>query len=197
MSVPCQCRGCSVGFLFPFVVAFTGSDRASLPFLETQDCIRHFYHSSNHFSCVQDASPALRVTAVTGVTVTLGYPLPLSPCGRTPHKRKVQAWDFLALLRLVNPPLRSEKSPIFPTAFTGCNTLHLAGKERVPDFPSGLPFGKAHALLYPPLSASDKRTVSLSAVSVRESIPISLSHLSRLSTPFLVRTICLPLLLRE
>ncbi len=37
--------------------------------------------------------------------------------------------------------------PIFPTAFTGCNTLHFALQSRVPDVPSGLPYGRSYALL--------------------------------------------------
>ena len=40
---------------------------------------------------------ALRVTAVTVMTAILGYPRRCHPCGRTPRKRKMQAWALLAL----------------------------------------------------------------------------------------------------
>ena len=40
---------------------------------------------------------ALRVTAVTVMTAILGYPRRCHPYGRTPHKRKMQAWALLAL----------------------------------------------------------------------------------------------------
>ena len=40
---------------------------------------------------------ALRVTAVTVVTAILGYPRRCHPYGRTPRKRKMQAWALLAL----------------------------------------------------------------------------------------------------
>ena len=42
-------------------------------------------------------SYALRVTAVTVVTAILGYPRRCHPYGRTPRKRKMQAWALLAL----------------------------------------------------------------------------------------------------
>ena len=55
---------------------------------------------------------------------------------------------FSRFPRLVKPPLRLKKPPRFlQHAFAGCNTLHLAGKERVPDVPSGLPLCRACALL--------------------------------------------------
>ena len=40
---------------------------------------------------------ALRVTAVTVMTAILGYPRRCHPYGRTPRKRKMQAWALLAL----------------------------------------------------------------------------------------------------
>ena len=60
-----------------------------------------------------------------------GIPPPLSPFGRTPHKRRRAGVGFPRLFRRVKPPLRSEK----PTAFTGCNTLHLASKAVCQTFP--------------------------------------------------------------
>ena len=84
-------------------------------------------------------SPARQVDSGDGDDGDDGFigipPAAVNPYGRTPRKRRVQAWDFLAPFRLVNPPLRSEKSPIFPNAFTGCNTLHLAGKVVCQTFP--------------------------------------------------------------
>ena len=45
-----------------------------------------------------------------GYDGNIGIPPPLPPFGRTPHKRKMQAWDSPTLFGCVNPPLRSEKS---------------------------------------------------------------------------------------
>ncbi|HEL2198436.1 TPA: hypothetical protein TZE02_002151 [Streptococcus suis] len=61
------------------------------------------------------------MTAVTVVTVILGYPAAVIPTGEHPVN---------AVGKII---------PIFPTAFTGCNTLHFALQSRVPDVPSGLP----------------------------------------------------------
>lgn len=63
------------------------------------------------------------------------------PAGEHPVNAKCRRGISSPFPRLVNPPLRQKNPLIFPTAFTGCNTLHLAGKERVPDVPSGLPYG--------------------------------------------------------
>ena len=49
--------------------------------------------------------------------------------------------------RVESTPAVRKISPIFPTAFTGCNTLHFALQSRVPDVPSGLPYGRSYALL--------------------------------------------------
>ena len=56
-------------------------------------------------------SSARSVTAKMVMAFVL--PLALSPCGRTPRKRKMQTWDFPAAWRRVYPPLRSEKSSDF------------------------------------------------------------------------------------
>lgn len=65
-----------------------------------------------------------------------GIPPPLSPFGRTPHKRRRAGVGFPRLFRRVKPPLRSEKPPrFFRPAFTGCNTLHLASKAVCQTFP--------------------------------------------------------------
>ena len=57
----------------------------------------------------------------------VGFTRPFRACKTTPAVRKI--------------------SPIFPTAFAGCNTLHFALQSRVPDVPSGLPYGRSYALL--------------------------------------------------
>lgn len=71
----------------------------------------------------------------------VGIPCRCHPSGEHPVNAKCRRGISSPFSRLVNPPLRQKNPKIFPTAFTGCNTLHLAGKERVPDVPSGLPYG--------------------------------------------------------
>ena len=77
----------------------------------------------------------------------LGYPAAVIPTGEHPANAKCR--------RGIHPPFSACKTTpavrkihlIFPTAFTGCNTLHFALQSRVPDVPSGLPYGRAYALL--------------------------------------------------
>ena len=57
-----------IGFFLPLVMAFTSRNAACLAFLETQDCIRH-----SQSSFLRRVS-VLWVTAVTVMTVILGYP---------------------------------------------------------------------------------------------------------------------------
>ena len=58
-----------------------------------------------------------------------GIPPPLSPFGRTPRKRGVQAWAFPASFGASSHPCGQKNRPrFFRPAFTGCNTLHLASK---------------------------------------------------------------------
>ena len=84
---------------------------------------------------------------MTAVTVILGYPAAVIPTGEHPANAKCR--------RGIHPPFSACKTTpavrkihlIFPTAFTGCNTLHFALQSRVPDVPSGLPYGRSYALL--------------------------------------------------
>ncbi|RHU25482.1 MULTISPECIES: hypothetical protein [Clostridiales] len=71
------------------------------------------------------------MTAVTAVTVILGYPAAVIPTGEHPANAKCR--------RGIHPPFSACKTTpavrkihlIFPTAFTGCNTLHFALQRAV------------------------------------------------------------------
>ena len=89
--------------------------------------------------CAKIGGSALRVTAMTAVTVISGYPC-CHPSGEHPANAECRRGISSPSLGSFIHPCVRKISPIFPTAFTGCNTLHLAGKERVPDVPSGLPY---------------------------------------------------------
>ena len=84
-------------------------------------------------------SYALRVTAVTVVTVILGYPAAVIPTGEHPVNAKCRRGHYSPFSARKAAPCGQKNPPIFPTAFTGCNTLHFAPQSRVPDVPSGLP----------------------------------------------------------
>ena len=89
---------------------------------------------------------ALRVAGVAEMAMLL-HLRPATLRENTPQTLRAGV-GFSRLFRLVKPPLRLKKPPRFlQPAFAGCNTLHLASKESVPDFPSGLPLGRACALL--------------------------------------------------
>ena len=90
---------------------------------------------------------ALRVTAVTAVTVILGYPAAVIPAGEHPVNAKCRRRIYPPFSACKTTPAVRKILPIFPTAFTGCNTLHFALQSRVPDVPSGLPYGRSYALL--------------------------------------------------
>ena len=92
-------------------------------------------YSSIPFLVYDTVCLARRVDSGDGDDGFIGIPPLLSALTGEHPKTQVQAWDFLALFRLVNPPLRSEKSLIFPNAFSGCNTLHLASKVVCQMFP--------------------------------------------------------------
>ena len=110
----------------------------------------------------------------------VGIPFHCHPAGEHPVNAKCRRGIYSPFSRLIKPPLRQKNPKIFPTAFTGCNTLHLAGKERVPDVPSGLPYGGRARPAYPPLFASDTRMMWVT-VTAQRSIPKPLSSLSPLS----------------
>ena len=88
-----------------------------------------------------------RVTAVTAVTVILGYPAAVIPAGEHPVNAKCRRRIYPPFSACKTTPAVRKILPIFPTAFTGCNTLHFALQSRVPDVPSGLPYGRSYALL--------------------------------------------------
>ena len=88
-----------------------------------------------------------RVTAVTAVTVILGYPAAVIPAGEHPVNAKCRRRIYPPFSTCKTTPAVRKILPIFPTAFTGCNTLHFALQSRVPDVPSGLPYGRSYALL--------------------------------------------------
>ena len=88
-----------------------------------------------------------RVTAVTVVTVILGYPAAVIPAGEHPVNAKCRRRIYPPFSACKTTPAVRKILPIFPTAFTGCNTLHFALQSRVPDVPSGLPYGRSYALL--------------------------------------------------
>lgn len=82
------------------------------------------------------------VSSALRMTVGDGYfwiPRNCHPTGEHPANAKCR--------RGIHPPFSACKTTpavrkihlIFPTAFTGCNTLHFALQSRVPDVPSGLP----------------------------------------------------------
>ena len=107
----------------------------------------------------------------------VGIPCHCHPAGEHPVNAKCRRGISSPFSRLVNPPLRQKNLLIFPTAFTGCNTLHLAGKERVPDVPSGLPYGDRALPCVSAAPASDTRMVRVT-VTVPRGIPKPLSSLS-------------------
>ncbi len=88
-----------------------------------------------------------RVTAVTVVTAILGYPAAVIPAGEHPVNAKCRRRIYPPFSACKTTPAVRKILPIFPTAFTGCNTLHFALQSRVPDVPSGLPYGRSYALL--------------------------------------------------
>ena len=88
-----------------------------------------------------------RVTAVTAVTVILGYPAAVIPAGEHPVNAKCRRRIYPPFSACKTTPAVRKILPIFPTAFTGGNTLHFALQSRVPDVPSGLPYGRSYALL--------------------------------------------------
>lgn len=99
-----------------------------------------------------------------------GIPPPLSPFGRTPRKRGVQAWAFPASFGASSHPCGQKNRPrFFRPAFTGCNTLHLACKVVCQTFPLDSLY-RAYALRYPPLHASDNG-VTVTAVFLSGGIP--------------------------
>ena len=79
------------------------------------------------------------------------------PCGRTPRKRKMQAWDSPALFGRVKSPLRSEKSlRFFRLRLQGVTHYTLPCKVVCQTFPlDSLKAGLCPAILR--LTASDKR----------------------------------------
>ena len=79
------------------------------------------------------------------------------PYGRTPRKRKMQAWDSPALFGRVKPPLRSEKSlRFFRLRLQGVTHYTLPCKVVCQTFPlDSLKAGLCPAILR--LTASDKR----------------------------------------
>ncbi len=74
-------------------------------------------------------------------------PLRCHPAGEHPVNAKCRRGISPPLGGVSIHPCGQKNPPIFPTAFTGCNTLHFALQSRVPDVPSGLPYGWAYALL--------------------------------------------------
>ncbi|HEM3490710.1 TPA: hypothetical protein U1B14_002327 [Streptococcus suis] len=81
------------------------------------------------------------------MTVILGYPAAVIPAGEHPVNAKCRRRIYPPFSACKTTPAVRKILPIFPTAFTGCNTLHFALQSRVPDIPSGLPYGRSYALL--------------------------------------------------
>ena len=77
----------------------------------------------------------------------LGYPAAVIPAGEHPVNAKCRRRIYPPFSACKTTPAVRKILPIFPTAFTGCNTLHFALQSRVPDVPSGLPYGRSYALL--------------------------------------------------
>ena len=84
---------------------------------------------------------------MTMMTVFLGYPAAVIPTGEHPVNAKCRRRHYSPFSARNATPAVRKNLLIFPTAFTGCNTLHFALQSRVPDVPSGLPYGRAFALL--------------------------------------------------
>ena len=92
-------------------------------------------------------SSALRVTVGDGGDGYFGIPRNCHPTGEHPANANAGVGFTRPFRRVESTPAVRKISPIFPTAFTGCNTLHFALQSRVPDVPSGLPYGRSYALL--------------------------------------------------
>ena len=124
-----------VRFFLPLVVAFTGRDGTGLALLEAQYRIGHG-HPSNRNVWADRGASARQVDSGDGGDGYFGMPpRRCHPDGRTPRKRMVQGRVFPRATARKAPPLRPKKSPIFPAAFPGCNTLHLASKAVCQTFP--------------------------------------------------------------
>ncbi len=55
-------------------------------------------HRHRHRECMRNRRLCLKCgSEVTVMAFVLGHPAAATPFGRTPHKRKMQAWDLLAL----------------------------------------------------------------------------------------------------
>ena len=77
----------------------------------------------------------------------VGIPFHCHPAGEHPVNAKCRRRIYPPFSACKTTPAVRKILPIFPTAFTGCNTLHFALQSRVPDVPSGLPYGRSYALL--------------------------------------------------
>ena len=78
---------------------------------------------------------ALRVAAVTVMTAILGYPAAVTLRENTPQTQDAGVGFTRPLSACKTTPAVRKIVPIFPTAFTGCNTLHLASKDVCQTFP--------------------------------------------------------------
>ena len=92
-------------------------------------------------------SSALRVTVGDGGDGYFGIPRNCHPTGEHPANANAGVGFTRPFRACKTTPAVRKIHLIFPTAFTGCNTLHFALQSRVPDVPSGLPYGRSYALL--------------------------------------------------